>query len=150
MGMSQPPPGINSQQNRVPQGDAVDPLMPPGAAPPPPTTEPVPTALPVTPESEFPTPINPDPVSPNRVGPPPVAPAAQPPPTTSPVAGQVARPILVAPSTTGEIHVDTEVSEGWEGDEEYSDVLEKAQRAAPPWVVSLLVHTIILVVLGLL
>jgi hypothetical protein len=46
--------------------------------------------------------------------------------------------------------VDSDDPQEWDEEEEYSDVLEKAQRAAPPWVVSLAVHTVILIVLGFL
>ena len=121
--------------------------MPPGSAPPPPTAEPVPTALPVTPESELPVPISPEPMAspPTAAFPPPSQPVAP-----ESIAGQPARPILVSPSPGSETIVDAEDPQEWDEEEEHSDVLEKAQRAAPPWVVSLAVHTVMLVLLGFL
>jgi len=105
--------------------------------PPPPVVERVPTPMPVALNAPLPPPVTTAPVS---------VPAA------APIPGQAARPILVSPSEAAATTlVSPDDPDDWdEEDEEYSDVLDKAQQAAPPWVVSLVVHTIILVVLGFL
>jgi hypothetical protein len=78
--------------------------------------------------------------------PPPIAPKSH----AAPIAGQPARPILVSPSAMPTTLLPVDEPGEWDEEEEYSDVLEKVQRAAPPWVVSLVVHTFILVILGFL
>ncbi len=78
--------------------------------------------------------------------------AVPPPAPVAPIPGQPARPILVSPSevTAPTVVAPADPDDWEEEEEEFSDVLDKAQQAAPPWVVSLVVHTIILVVLGFL
>jgi hypothetical protein len=148
------PSEFSPEDDRSQSANGGDPMMPPGTPPADSTsTDSIPTALPVPTAPQLSAPPVGSPLTPGiasvlpvAIAPQPESPAAHP----QPLAGQPARPILVSPDETDEPMVDADDPDEWDEEEEQKDVLDLAQKAAPPWVVSLAVHTLILVILGLM
>jgi hypothetical protein len=152
-GMNQPS-ELSPEDDRSQSANGGDPLMPPDAPPAAslssdsiPTAMPVPMALqpPASPVGSPPPPPTAS-LLPVAIPPQPESPAAHP----QPLAPPPARPILVSPDETDEGMVDADDPTGWGEPGRQRDVLDLAQKTAPPWIVSLAVHTSILVTLGLL
>jgi hypothetical protein len=145
-----PPPGPSEQVPTaipLPAGNdsipAANPLPPPLSSPARPPAQPIPVD-----DSLLPPPIAApigDPSEPGLASPLPLRPESRVATSTS-----AARPILVESGPTEAYGVEDEDSDEYDEEDLESDVIDRAQRAAPPWIVSLVFHTVVLIVLGLL